>query len=85
MNCFAKVYKRVSFVFENNLLRQNHSYESRINIFTIVRRGGRGQRVMIGIVIKVKVHNYGRPLSTNLLWSEAARDTMLIDRTATVL
>ncbi len=34
----------------------------RINIFTIVRRGGGGQRVMIGIIIEENVYNYGRPL-----------------------
>ncbi len=37
--------------------------ESSINIFAIVRRGGGGQRVMIGIIVVENVYNYGRSLS----------------------
>ncbi len=77
MNCFAKVYKFfVSFIFDNKLLKQYHSCESWINIFTIVRRGGRGSKsydrnyhrgkcLQLWTAPKSEhVDNYGWPLSS---------------------
>ncbi len=38
----------------------------KINIFAIIRRGGRGKRVMIGIIIEENVYNYGLLLKVKL-------------------